>query len=148
MLRDIDAELVDIRRGAWQTFRSESADSMRQAFHSMRELVRELLKRIAPDDQVKRAPWYQLPKGTVSPVTRKQRARFVLVGFDTANPRSRVDSLAKWLELVEQSLNSAYGQLSAVAHGERLPAAESYLHLAEDLVMILLSSRVSPEEER
>lgn len=48
--------------------------------------------------------------------------------------------------MIEGGVDEAYGQLSSVAHGERPTAAESYLHVAENLVIILLSNRVTPDE--
>ncbi|MDO8736405.1 MAG: helix-turn-helix domain-containing protein [Thermoleophilia bacterium] len=47
-LARIHPRLVQMRQGAWQTFKSSNEDKNRQACHSMRELLRLVLKELAP----------------------------------------------------------------------------------------------------
>src|SRR5690242_17209192 len=46
--------------------------------YSVRELMRHILERRAPNDQVILCSWYQKPKNTL--VTRKQRIMFLIHG--------------------------------------------------------------------
>jgi len=50
ILKRIDPELVEIRRGCWKTFRKKEPDYIRQASSSMRGLVDTILRAIAPQD--------------------------------------------------------------------------------------------------
>jgi DNA-binding PadR family transcriptional regulator len=54
-LQDVYPPLVDIRDGAWSAVYSSQPDALRQAAHSGRELIRQVLDRLAPDDEVHRA---------------------------------------------------------------------------------------------
>lgn len=48
--------------------------------YSVRETVRHVLKRLAPDEQVLRCQWYKTETGKRGGVTRKQRAYFAVQG--------------------------------------------------------------------
>lgn len=144
LLSSIDPNLVQMRNGAWQTFRGDSSDSLRQSFHSMRELVREVFEFIAPDDRVQAAPWYERPQSD-APVTRKQRVRFALTGNSEECSKSDTQRLSALWQLVDDGVDAIYGQLNSVAHGRRVRAAESYLHLAEELLTIVLTNRKGTE---
>ncbi len=45
----IDPHLIEIRDGAWSAAYSAQPDATRQAAHSGRELIRQVLDRLAPD---------------------------------------------------------------------------------------------------
>jgi Predicted pPIWI-associating nuclease len=48
--------------------------------YSVRETVRHVLKRLAPDQEVLRCPWYKNETGKQGGITRKQRAYFAVQG--------------------------------------------------------------------
>ncbi|MBS0289031.1 MAG: hypothetical protein JSS07_03195 [Proteobacteria bacterium] len=48
--------------------------------YSVRELIRNILERRAPNDQVVLCSWYQKPKDTLTLVTRRQRIMFIIHG--------------------------------------------------------------------
>jgi DNA-binding PadR family transcriptional regulator len=72
-LRAIGPHFVEMRRGAWRAAHSTQPDAIRQGAHSGRELVSQVLQRLAPDEEVKRQPWFSGDR-----VTRRQRARLVI----------------------------------------------------------------------
>jgi hypothetical protein len=55
LLNAIDPNLEKKRKGAWQTYQSNSDDCLSQAMHSMREVLRQLLDKLAPEDQIPNA---------------------------------------------------------------------------------------------
>jgi len=140
LLSSIDSSFTNIRKGAWQTLWSDSPDSLRQAFHSMRELVREVFERIAPDGQVQAAPWYRKLDGVV-PVTRKQRVRFALSGESEDYSQSNMQTLNDFWQIIDDGIDTIYAQLSSIAHGKRTQTAEAYLRMAENLLVLVLSNR-------
>lgn len=98
--------LETIRLGAWTTYYGESPDKYRQASHSMRELLIQLLDILAPDDDVTSAPWYPTspPEHGVS---RKLRIRYILNGNATKLSKSTlnyIDSIANFTEASYQKL--------------------------------------------
>lgn len=140
LLNNIDPNLTNIRKGAWQTLLSDSPDALRQAFHSMRELVREVFEQIAPDGQVQAAPWYRKPDNG-APVTRKQRVRFALSGNTEDYSQSNMQTLIDFWQIIDDGVDRIYAQLSSIAHGKRTQTAEAYLRIAENLLILVLSNR-------
>jgi hypothetical protein len=57
-LHEIDPHLINIRQGAWAAVYSSQPDTIRQAAHSGRELIRQVLERLGPDEEVRRAEWF------------------------------------------------------------------------------------------
>ncbi len=145
LLSNIDPNFTNIRKGAWQTLRSDSPDSLRQAFHSMRELVREVFEQIAPDSQVQATPWYRKPDSG-APVTRKQRVRFALSGNSEDYSQSNMQTLIDFWQIIDDGVDTIYAQLSSIAHGKRTQTAEAYLHIAENLLILVLSNRKTIED--
>lgn len=140
LLDDVDVELEQKRQGAWQTFHGTSQDGLSQAMHSMREVLRQLLDMLAPEEEVPRASWYDKPPKAKSLVTRKMRVRFALAGTSSTVSKSTlelVDSLA-------DSVDKTYAKISGEAHrkGEAPRAqVEAYLRLCEAIILILLVNR-------
>ncbi|HLG14838.1 MAG TPA: hypothetical protein VJH03_10105 [Blastocatellia bacterium] len=78
VLNKIDPHLLEIRRGAWSALASGQPDSLRQAAHSARELLEQVLKQAAPDDEVKGKPGFQPDRSSKNGVTRKMRLKLVM----------------------------------------------------------------------
>jgi DNA-binding PadR family transcriptional regulator len=108
-LREVDPCLVEVRDGAAAAIYSGQPDTVRQAAHSGRELIRQILDRLAPDDQVKRARWFQGEK-----VTRRDRVKLILEGRAGRISESTLEVIEAQCDVVEAS----YRRLSAVAHDE------------------------------
>lgn len=58
MLADIDPSLVEYRRGCWKAFRERGPDHIGQASSSMRRLFDNLLRCLAPDEDVKKTDYF------------------------------------------------------------------------------------------
>jgi hypothetical protein len=131
----IREELVEVREGMWAAFHSGRADSLRQAAHSARELIRQVIDALAPLDRVREATWFQRHEGSSSGVTRRQRVRLILEDHG----RGRGDE-----ELVEglcDQVDTNYGRLSGQAHADSQPASadvKDLLDLAEIALKRLL----------
>ena len=106
----------------------------------MRELVREVFERIAPDSQVQAAPWYRRPDGVV-PVTRKQRVRFALSGDSEDYSQLNMQTLNDFWQIIDDGIDTIDAQLSSIAHGKSAQTAEAYLRMAENLLVLVLSNR-------
>jgi RNA-directed DNA polymerase len=139
LLNTIDPYYENKRTGAWVTFKGDSPDRIAQATHSMREVLNQLLEKLAPDEQVIKAPWYAVQ--TKGPkVTRKMRVRYIL--SDESQPASK--STVNFIDSLANTTDEMYGQLSKEAHkhGENIEStAEIYLHACELLLILILQNR-------
>ena len=77
-LREIAPHFVEIRHGAWAAAHSSQPDASRQAAHSGRELIDQILKTLAPDSEVTECEWFQHENGGRNGVTRRHRVHLVL----------------------------------------------------------------------
>lgn len=77
-LREIAPHFVEIRHGAWAAAHSSQPDASRQAAHSGRELIGQILKTLAPDAEVTECEWFQHENGGRNGVTRRHRVHLVL----------------------------------------------------------------------
>jgi predicted pPIWI-associating nuclease len=78
VLLKINPHLLEVRRGAWSALASGQPDSLRQAAHSARELLEQVLKEGAPDGEVKEKAWFQPDKTSKNGVTPRMRLRVVM----------------------------------------------------------------------
>ena len=88
LLASVDAGLESKRLGVWQTFYGDSNGRLGQASHSMREVIRLLLEKLAPDEKVKQCPWYTKPVDLKTDITRGMRVRYCLSGSSTSASKS------------------------------------------------------------
>jgi hypothetical protein len=77
-LLKIGPQLVELREGAWSALASGQPDAARQAAHSARELIDQVLKEGAADDAVKTATWFKPDSSSKTGVTRRHRLRYVM----------------------------------------------------------------------
>jgi hypothetical protein len=112
-LNSIAPGLVELRDGAWSAIASGRPDALRQAAHSGRELIDQVLKAGAPDQIVKGQAWYHPAKDSRSGVTRRHRLRYLM--------ETRRGVLSKSdLEVAERAcdlLIATDDRLQAIAHG-------------------------------
>jgi DNA-binding PadR family transcriptional regulator len=108
-LQEVHPGLVELRDGAAAAIHSTQPDALRQAAHSGRELIRQVLDRLAPDDEVKGASWFQGEK-----VTRRDRVKLILERRAGHISESTLKVIEAQCDVVEAS----YHRLSAVAHDE------------------------------
>lgn len=139
LLSSVDPLLEDKRLGAWVTFKGNSPDKIPQATLSMRELLSQLLDKLAPDEDVKSASWYsEPPKGPQVP--RKMKVRYILSGHSGTTSKSTVD----FIDSMASATEMTYAKLSSEVHkyGSSLETtAETYLKACEILILLILLHR-------
>ena len=84
--------------------------------YSIRETVRHVLKRLAPDHEVLRCPWYKNETDKTDGITRKQRAYFAVQGG--LSDEYVKDSLGLDSEANHRSLGKAIDELHKYTHIE------------------------------
>ena len=87
-LKAISSHLVDIRWGAWSALASAQPDSLRQAAHSGRELIDQVLKLGASDDEVKCEAGFVSDPSSKSGITRRQRLNLLMKRHRGAGSKS------------------------------------------------------------
>jgi DNA-binding PadR family transcriptional regulator len=120
VLNSIDRQLLEIRRGAWSALRAGRPDSLRQAAHSGRELMEQVLKATAPDGEVKDEPGFRADPGSKSGVTRRMRLRLTMKKYLGDVSESDLDVVDAASELVLAVDN----RLIALAHSRTVPSRE------------------------
>lgn len=139
-LEGIDPELESKRAGAWRALESNLPDSLSQASHSMREVLRQLLEKLAPASQVELAPWYQKPKDG-PPITRPMRIRYAIAG---PSPIPSESTLA-FINGMAEAISAMYAKLSAESHGAKKPKISTirmYLNSCEALIGLIATERI------
>jgi len=133
-LEAVDPILEQKRSGAWEALGSGSPDGCAQAAHSMREVLRQLLDKLAPDEQVKKAPWYEKPNSGVT-VTRAMRIRYTISGSGVES-----ESSLSFINDLAQAVDSMYSKLSAESHSNRkaaITATHMYLNACEAVIGLI-----------
>jgi len=140
-LDNIDPELNQRRKGAWQTLNSMSLDKKPEAAHTMRDVLAKLISRWESNDQVKQADWWVFDSRSKDGVSPRQRFRLLLFG-----PKAEVASQEE-LDQVKQSVDDIYKQdayLKKVAHGSQkgsIELVESVMHAIESTMLLIIEVR-------
>lgn len=140
-LESIDTELELKREGAWEAVNSNRPDSKAQASHSMREVLRLLLDKLAPIEKVQQAPWYQKPP-TGAPVTRAMRIRYAVAG----DSDKFSESTLSMIDDLSAAVDSMYAKLSAESHTDKkttVSATRMYLAACEAIIGLIAVARYS-----
>jgi len=136
-LHALNPALVILRAGAKGAALSKQPDASRQAAHSGRELITQVLDALAPIDEIKNDPSFQPDPNSANGVTRKMKCRHAI------KKRGKGVS-GNDLKLLEDSgalLDSLYSKLCGLAHrrGEKKQEdLSSYLMLMDTSLRILL----------
>ena len=102
--------------------------------YSMRELIRVVLERLAPDDEVVNAPWFEPnDKGHPDKVTRSQRIKYAIQGWlsddyvtntlridhqdNDKELRKNIDELSKYTHVTESTFNIEQVKITELALG-------------------------------
>ena len=139
LLNAIDPYFENKRIGAWFTFKGDSPDKIAQATHSMREVLDQLLERLAPDRNVSEASWYLEPT-TGRKVTRRMKVRYILSSEGQSASKTTVTSI----DSLSTTADAMYAQLSKEAHSRVVgveSTAESYLYACELVLLLILQIR-------
>lgn len=77
-LREVDPHLVDLRSQAWKNF-ANGKSGARLAAHGIREVFSEVLRRFAPEDQVKKSEvWERRLNKDEERITRRMRFEYIV----------------------------------------------------------------------
>jgi hypothetical protein len=135
-LMRISSHFLEIRRGAWSALASTLPDSLRQAAHSARELIDQVLKEGAPNDAVVGDPEFRRHNSKPD-VTRKDRLKFLMRTFRGEVSESDLSIADKTIELVLEIDK----KLIALAHARSSPQrsdVEDCVRLAESALRRVL----------
>ena len=141
-LSEIDPRLSRKLEGAWQTLQDRSKkDRFRQAAHSARELISDLLCLLAPDDQVKTMEWF-VPETKNRKPSQRQRARFAMLGRNDALTEADIQPIHE----LANDIRKAYEKLNKLAHIRKYEAdlqrqTESLIDLCQIYLLKLLEMR-------
>jgi hypothetical protein len=119
-LTEINPSLVEMRRGAWTALSTRNADSVRQAAHSGRELISQVLQQGAPDSEIKAKPGFHPDSSSGSGITRRMRLKHLMA-------KRRESSSDSDLEVAEKAIDFVIAltdRLSAAAHDRGIPSEE------------------------
>lgn len=123
--QDLGPNYVAMWQGSWIVLKSDSPDRIRQAAHSGRELLMQLLAELAPDSAFNEKEIEQ--HGHNGKVTRKMRVMKILEGGST--------STITWADAVVKVLEETYNCLAAVSHNR-----SAYQQFTEQQIAGLLYS--------
>lgn len=83
--------------------------------YATRELTRHFLERLAPDDQVRNAPWFKIAdQDRPTMITREQRIKYAVQGYLSDDYREKVLHLD--LQEMSKTLRDSIGDLSKYTH--------------------------------
>jgi hypothetical protein len=135
-LSRLDGNLVNIRYGARSAALRGEPDSVRQAAHSTRELINQVIDALAPAENVKRQSWFKPDPSSSNGVTRKMKLKLVVQ--TRAAGSSENDRLI--LERSSDLLDAMYKKLSAEAHvrGPSSGDINTYLAISEMMLKQIL----------
>jgi hypothetical protein len=144
-LNSIEPRLYEKFEGMWQTLTDTTKrDRFRQAAHSMREVISELLQVLAPEEQVKQAKWWK-PETESKKPTQRQRVKYAIIGLAEQPLLSDED-----IDLIEALMNDArnrYEDLNEIAHARNqetedlFPLLESYISTCQRIINDILKLR-------
>lgn len=95
-------QLLSLRDGAHEAVASKRQDSARQAAHSMRELLRQVLNKLAPKDKLKNQSGFN-PKDEI---TRKMRVRFAYKKIHGSASDTQVDLVESQCVMIDNLYES------------------------------------------
>lgn len=78
-IESIDPDLEQKRLGTWEALNKNIQDGKVQASHSMREVLRLLLNKISPEEEIQNTAWYK-KFATDTNITRAMKIRFAIAG--------------------------------------------------------------------
>jgi DNA-binding PadR family transcriptional regulator len=140
----LDRSFVELREGAWAALESEQPDSFRQAAHSGRELIEQVLHKVAPDDEMRAEPGFKPNPEAKSGITRSMRLKY---GQRVGRIRSSESNL-RVAEAAERLVIEIDNRLMALAHSREIVLkadVRDALVVAEIVLRRLLLNTVDEE---
>lgn len=105
----VSPTLIEMRRGAWRSAKSNLPDAARHAATSARELLTQVLHALSPDAAVKGQPGYKAKDGRI---TRRDRLKFAI----SQRSRGKSDSDLAIAETAADLMEAVYTKLSVGTH--------------------------------
>lgn len=121
--------LETILRGALASYR-DAGNSLRfvNAGTALRELLREFLGEVAPDTEVKKAPWFVPAKDASGGVTRRHRIDYAI--FKNLTQEKFPKTFSEQADEIASALLKDIGKLSALTHVTEDVLEKSYTEAA------------------
>jgi hypothetical protein len=111
-LTKIEAGLTKKLDGAWDTLQNDTnEDRFSQAAHSAREVISDLLDRLAPNERVMTVDWFKPERDNGNP-THFQRAKYAIIGSN----RNLKDEDLKPIDDLSKNIRKFYKTLNKLAH--------------------------------
>jgi hypothetical protein len=136
-LMTLSPHLVELRQGAHVAAASTGPDAARQAAHSARELIDQVLRHAATDEQVRAMPWFKPDPTASSGITRRHRARAILERTHGRTSETDTD----YVDAAIQLILATDRMLMARAHEEGIPdrdRVESLIRQLDGVLQMLL----------
>lgn len=129
-LCEVDSHLLEMRDGAWSMVASSSADALRQAAHSARELIDQTLRKVGHDEIVRSMPDFKPDATSRSGITRRHRVKAIMY----ARRGAISDGDIRIVEAACDLVVAVSSKLTAAAHSDEAPDRQDVidaLHMAE-----------------
>ncbi|WP_025661763.1 hypothetical protein [Rhizobium sp. IBUN] len=138
-LQSLGSQLQALRRGAWNALLDRREDATRQAAHSGRELISQVLHALAPDEEIRGKPGFTPAKDSRNGITRRMRIKHALAKREGGGSSSG-DLII--LERAGDLLEAIHDKLTGRAHSPNQSEAREvklYLQTMETILEMLLS---------
>lgn len=132
-LLKISPHLVEVRAGAWEAVSSGRADSLRQAAHSGRELIDQVLKEGAPDEKIRNEPDFIANSSSSTGITRKHRLKYLMKKFKGTESKSSLHIADKAIDLVI----AVDDQLKGLSHSRDMPPKDDIIDALQEAEVAL-----------
>lgn len=115
-LEKISKDLSDSYIQIYNDLQDPNRVSWAGTAHEIREILTNLLRLLAPDAKVIRAPWYKQLKNALGP-TQKQRVKYILTKRGAGSKETGVvEQVANLDQMIEDLVRSTYKRASDAAH--------------------------------
>jgi len=139
-LLNVNPNLLEIRRGAWAALNAAHPDSIRQAKHSARELIDQVLKEGVSDEEICSEPGFQPDPYSSSGITRRMRMKRLMRkhrGNVSDSDLKVAEEAGDFVLAIDEKLKAAAHSRSAPVHAE----VRESLEIAEKMLRRLLVPR-------
>ena len=136
-LLSINPNLLEMRRGAWAALSAAHPDSIRQAAHSARELIDQVLKEGVSDEEIRSEPGFRPDPHSSSGITRRMRVKGLMRkhrGDVSDSDLKVVEEAGDFVLAIDEKLKAAAHSRSGPVHAD----VRESLEIAEKMLRRLL----------
>ena len=134
----IDEKFLDIRKGAWDVLKLPTPDKISQATNSIQDLADNIMRHLAPNEIIKKQPWFKPDPGSKSGITRRHRITLIVSDFEQGKiPEETIVFLDKYYK----EASKVFGEIQGIKHhGKEIGAGilKTYLFSIEKFLHELL----------